>query len=140
MMMKKIKYLLLLWFAITSITVYAQSNKQATKDTAVTFKVHGECIQCKTRIEDALKTKGVKSAIWNIDTKILSLVYNPAQISLDKIENKIVAVGHDVGNKKAKLRYIITCQNAVIIVRMKRKKMKQRLIPQKLFTMIVQQK
>jgi outer membrane receptor for ferrienterochelin and colicins len=102
MMMKKIKYLLLLWFAITSITVYAQSNKQATKDTAVTFKVHGECIQCKTRIEDALKTKGVKSAIWNIDTKILSLVYNPAQISLDKIENKIVAVGHDVGNKKAK--------------------------------------
>ena len=99
--MKKIKYFLLLCFVFTGFASYPQNNKPATADTAITFKVHGACIQCKNRIEGALKTKGVKSASWDIDTKMLSLVYNPAQISLAKIENKIVAVGHDVGNKKA---------------------------------------
>lgn len=92
----------MLCLVVASLASYAQNNIQEIKDTAITFKVHGVCIQCKNRIEGALKTKGVKSAVWDIDSKMLSLVYNPAQISLEKIENKIVAVGHDVGNKKAK--------------------------------------
>ncbi len=44
----------------------------------------------------------MKNANWNVDTKQLALEYNPAVISLEKIENKIVAVGHDLVNKKAK--------------------------------------
>ncbi|MEO7393476.1 MAG: TonB-dependent receptor [Chitinophagaceae bacterium] len=91
----------MLCFVFTGISSYAQNNKPVITDTAITFKVHGACIQCKNRIEGAIKTKGVKSAVWDIDTKMLALVYNPAQISLDKIQNKIVAVGHDVGVKKA---------------------------------------
>ena len=101
--MKKIKFFTILCLLFTGIVSYSQNNKPSNTDTAITFKVHGACIQCKNRIEGALKTKGVKSAAWDIDTKMLSLVYNPAQISLDKIENKIVAVGHDVGDKKAKI-------------------------------------
>ena len=87
---------------LTSVSAYSQANQPASKDTSITFKVHGACIQCKVRIEAAVKGKGVKSASWDIASKILSLTYNPNQTSLDKIQNRIVAVGHDIGDKKAR--------------------------------------
>lgn len=101
--MKAIKYITMLVLVFTGITSYSQSNQPAPKDTSITFKVHGACIQCKNRIEAAVKGKGVKAASWDIDSKILSLTYNPSQTSLDKIQNRIVAVGHDIGDKKAKI-------------------------------------
>jgi copper chaperone CopZ len=70
------------------------------KDTATTFKVFGVCEQCKQRIEGALKVKGIKSAVWNIDSKMLSVSYSPSKISLEKIHNRIAA-GHDTYLKKA---------------------------------------
>ncbi len=100
--MKLIKYLLILYLVFTGLASYPQNIKQAAEDTAITFKVFGACEQCKDRIEHALKVKGVKTAVWNVDSKQLSLVYNPSQVSLEKIENKIVAVGHDLENKKSK--------------------------------------
>ena len=72
-----------------------------SKDSSVSFKVFGACEQCKERIEDVLKIKGVKSAVWDVDSQQLLLVYNPSKISLEKIQNKIVAAGHDLENKKA---------------------------------------
>lgn len=80
---------------------YSQSVRIA-KDTTVSFKVFGVCEQCKQRIEEAVKVKGVASADWSIDSKILSLTYNSARISLDKIHRKIAAAGHDTYLKKAK--------------------------------------
>lgn len=84
---------------LLGITSWAQS---VPKDTSITFKVHGACIQCKKRIEDAAKGKGVKSASWDIDSKVLSLTFNPSQVTLTKIQKRIVAVGHDIGDMKAK--------------------------------------
>ncbi len=77
---------------------------QDTKNGAITttsFKVFGACEQCKARIELAVKIKGVKIGIWDVDTKILTLEFDTTQITLEKIQNKIVAVGHDLENKKA---------------------------------------
>jgi copper chaperone CopZ len=72
-----------------------------TKQT-VSFKVFGVCASlCKPRIEAAAIGKGVKSAVWNVDTKMLTVVYEPAKTSLEKIENRIVEAGHDLENKKA---------------------------------------
>ncbi|MBS1512313.1 MAG: carboxypeptidase-like regulatory domain-containing protein [Bacteroidetes bacterium] len=90
--------LLLLAAGITS----AQNKLSPAKDTSISFKVFGVCEQCKQRIETAVKGRGVKKAVWDIDSKMLSLTYNPAVISLEKIENKIVGAGHDLENKKAK--------------------------------------
>ncbi|MEO6406575.1 MAG: TonB-dependent receptor [Ferruginibacter sp.] len=99
--MKKYKYSMLLMLAFFSFaSAYAQQKIPGDSSTA--FKVFGACIQCKDRIESAVKIKGVKSASWDVDTKQLSLVYNPLQITLDRIQDKIVAVGHDIENKKAK--------------------------------------
>ncbi|MBL0146449.1 MAG: TonB-dependent receptor [Chitinophagaceae bacterium] len=98
--MKKLKYLFIFCLMFFSKTNWAQVN--IPTDTAVTIKVFGACEMCKDRIENAAKGKGVKSAVWDIDSKLLSIVYNPLKTSLQKIENRIVAVGHDVENKKAK--------------------------------------
>ncbi len=100
--MKTFKYILMLWLVFTGLVLSAQINKTISKDTSITFKVFGACEQCKGRIEGAVKGRGVKKAIWDVDSKILSLTYNPSQIALDKIENRIVSVGHDLEHKKAK--------------------------------------
>ena len=63
--------------------------------------MYGACEQCKDRIELALKIKGVGVGIWNVETKMLILEYDSTVISLEKIQNKIVAVGHDLETKKA---------------------------------------
>jgi outer membrane receptor for ferrienterochelin and colicins len=77
-------------------------EKKVPADTSVSVKVFGACEQCKDRIERVAKGKGVRSAIWDVDSKLLSVVYNPSQTSLNKIENRVVASGHDLLNKKAK--------------------------------------
>ena len=93
--------LLLLSLTIVNLVTYAQDAKN-DNIIRTSFKVFGACEQCKTRIELALKIKGVKLGIWDVDTKMLTLEYDSIQVSLDKIENKIIAVGHDLVNKKAK--------------------------------------
>ena len=99
--MKFHKIILLLCFIYLSTLAIAQEAKKE-KFTDTTFKVYGACEQCKDRIELALKIKGVRIGIWNVETQMLSLSYDSTVINLDKIENKIVAVGHDLENKKAK--------------------------------------
>ena len=99
--MKTIKYLLLLSLLLTGMASYSQVKKIPAADTAVTFKVFGVCGQCKDRIEKSVKIKGVKSGVWDIETGMLSLVYNGSQVSLEKIKNRIVAVGHDLEDRKA---------------------------------------
>ena len=46
--------------------------------------------------------KGVQTADWSVETKQLTLTYNPAFVTLDKIQNRILEVGHDLENRKAK--------------------------------------
>ena len=82
------------------VLISTRSHSQ-TRDTTVSFKVFGLCEQCKDRIEKAVKGKGVIAADWNIDSKMLQLTYDPSRVTLDKIHNRIIAVGHDTYLKKA---------------------------------------
>jgi len=88
--------LLLGFFQLRSQTV-----PPISADTTVTFKVYGACEMCKDRIEGALKIKGIKSADWNVDSKMLTVAYESSRMSLDKIHNRIIGVGHDTELKKA---------------------------------------
>ncbi|MGC4099937.1 carboxypeptidase-like regulatory domain-containing protein [Ferruginibacter sp.] len=99
--MKMIPYFILLLFVFAAGPSFAQVSKPMAKDTSISFMVHGACEQCKQRIEGVLKIKGIKKANWDIDSKLLNLTYNPAQVSLEKIQNRIVAAGHDIDTKKA---------------------------------------
>ncbi len=81
---------------ITTVT-FAQNKNARTS-----LEVDGICGMCKERIEKAsIKTKGVKSAIWDVQTHELKLIYNEKKTNLDAIKENILAVGHDVEELKA---------------------------------------
>jgi hypothetical protein len=79
----------------------SDTNAQSTRDTTITFKVSGDCAMCKERIEKAAQIKGVSVAIWNADTKLLSLTYDPSKTTPEKVLKKIAVAGHDTEVKKA---------------------------------------
>jgi mercuric ion binding protein len=60
-----------------------------------TFKVWGNCETCKDAIENSLRVEGITTANWNVETKLISVSYDTTKINLDKIEQKIAAVGYD---------------------------------------------
>ncbi|MBQ0768405.1 MAG: cation transporter [Bizionia sp.] len=93
--MKKIAVLTL--FLLMGLTTIAQN-----KNAKATIEVDGVCGMCKDRIEKAcFKTKGVKSAIWDVKTHQLELIYNEEKTNLNEIHNNIIAVGHDTKALKA---------------------------------------
>ena len=89
--MKMKRIILLGLFLFIGITLSAQN-----KNVKATIEVDGVCLMCKDRIEKAsIKTKGVKSAVWNIETHELNLVYDERKTDLIQIQEGIAAVGHD---------------------------------------------
>jgi copper chaperone CopZ len=60
------------------------------------FFVAGKCGMCKARIEStALQIKGITTAVWNTENKQLQLNYDKSQTSIDAVQQKMAAVGHD---------------------------------------------
>ena len=93
--MKKI-YLLLTMFRFSVLSFAQNKNAKAS------FEVDGVCMMCKSRIEKAsLNTKGVKSAVWNVKSHELKLIFNEHKTDLSTIQKNILAVGHDTENLKA---------------------------------------
>ena len=95
-------YLISCLFTCLFISTAAKSQTSNTKTNSASFKVMGVCEMCKKRIEKALKTKGVETADWDIDTKMLSVVFDTTKITLDKIHVRIADVGHDTELKQSK--------------------------------------
>ncbi len=93
----KMKNFFIIILAIFSLMAF----KNIQKPTTAKFKVFGNCPQCKERIELALDVKGVKSAEWNVDTKILDVVFIADKISLEKLHLLIANSGHDTEKTKA---------------------------------------
>lgn len=60
-----------------------------------TVKVWGNCGKCEKRIEDAGKINGVKSADWNVDSKLLVFKVDTAVVSVDEVLKNIAHAGHD---------------------------------------------
>lgn len=90
--MKNMKNIILVClFLFTSIAVTAQN-----KNAKATIEVDGVCLMCKERIEKAsIKCKGVKSAVWDVQTHELSLIYDERKTDLATIQKSIADVGHD---------------------------------------------
>jgi len=66
------------------------------------FRVEGSCEMCKERIETTARSvKGVESATWGIDNKILHLAFNKSLTSLETVQKAIAQAGHDNGKYKA---------------------------------------
>ena len=72
----------------------------ANAQTATKLKVSGNCGMCKSSIEKAAKTAGATTANWDMDAKILTLMFD-GKTNLDKIETAIAAIGYDTEHKTA---------------------------------------
>ena len=91
------KNILLVLMLVFGASVFGQN-----KNAKAVIAVEGVCGMCKQRIEKAaIKTKGVKSAVWNIDTKELRVIYNDQKATLASIHTSVAGVGHDTEQIKA---------------------------------------
>jgi len=89
-------FLSLTLLSITTISFAQNKNAKAS------IEVDGVCMMCKNRIEKAsLKTKGVKSAVWNVESHELKLIFDENKTDLTTIQKNIAAVGHDTQKLKA---------------------------------------
>jgi len=99
--MKKILFVLSL--CLIGFSTQSQEVKKK-KSAKVTVEVDGICGMCKSRIETAaLKTKGVKFAIWSVETHQLNLILDERKTNVETVQQNVLAVGHDVileGDKK----------------------------------------
>lgn len=65
------------------------------------FTVYGTCNMCKSRIETALDVKGVKKAVWNPETQVVIVTYNPRKLEEIQLHNLCAIAGHDTDKVKA---------------------------------------
>lgn len=82
---------------LTALTHFGFAQKEATE----TLKVSGECGMCKKTIEKAAKDAGATYAVWNKDTKILTVKYDNQSANSEKIQQKIADAGYDTPKFKA---------------------------------------
>lgn len=91
-------FLLIAFFAIASNPLSAQQTSNIVTDT---IKVNGNCGSCKNRIEKSLNMKGISSANWDKETKLLIVTYNKDKISNDVIQKKVASIGYDTEKYRA---------------------------------------
>jgi mercuric ion binding protein len=81
--------LLILFF---SATCFGQQKKADT----VEIKTSAVCGMCKDRIEGAMAfEKGVKSASLDVETKVVTIIYNPVKTSVAQLQKTISKLGYD---------------------------------------------
>ena len=61
------------------------------------IRVEGGCDMCKKKIEKAaVSIDGIKSAVWNEETKLLTVKYNVfKKEAIDNVQKKISSAGYD---------------------------------------------
>lgn len=73
----------------------------AQEPVTVTFKV-GQLRHVRKAYRGYARGKGVISSEWDMQTKMLELVYDPAKTTPDAVKKRIAAVGHDTEGYRAK--------------------------------------
>lgn len=84
-------------FSFVLLFLASQSFAQTGSDK---FKVAGECGTCKKKIEKAAKAAGASYALWETDSKVLTVKY-AANTTKTKIEQAIAEAGYDTPDVKA---------------------------------------
>lgn len=90
--MKSLSVILAFILGTITYSSFAQSKVKIKSDK---FIVHGHCGMCKSRIDSAAKsTPGVIAASWNIESKIINIVYNTNKTSADSVHSAISNTGY----------------------------------------------
>ncbi len=93
-MWRFITLLVIVFVAMSFINIPRKKEKIIILTSAV-------CDQCQTRIESSLLgQKGIYSAELNLDTKALTVVFNPDKISASEIRSFVSNLGYDADDIK----------------------------------------
>lgn len=80
------------------MVVNAQIEKVDIKTSAI-------CEMCRSTIErDLAFEKGVKSSNLNLETKIITVQFNPKKTDADKIRKRITKIGYNADNMKRDIK------------------------------------
>ena len=75
-----------------TVSCFGQQKKIDT----ISIKTSAVCGMCKDRIEGCLAfEKGVKSSTLDVETKIATIVYNPAKTSPEQLRKTLSKLGYD---------------------------------------------
>ena len=93
--MKNNNYLFISIFLLFTLNSFSQTK-------SAKIVVDGVCMMCEERIEKkAIDVKGIKLADWNLDNRVLKVVYNERNITINEIHDFLVLIGHDTEKKIA---------------------------------------
>lgn len=89
-------------FSLFSTFVFAGDITEARlTDGQAKFKALGNCGMCQKRIEKSLKIKEVSAASWDKKSNMLTVKSDDSAITLDSLQQRVAAVGHDTEKFKA---------------------------------------
>lgn len=90
----------LILFVLTSLTYTSKAQENKTEE--IKIKTSVVCDMCKTTIEKELAfEKGVKKSTVDVDSKIVTVQYNPKKTTPDKIRTAISKIGYDADDVPA---------------------------------------
>ncbi len=92
---------IMLTLCVICVVFATQAQEVKNRNAKYSIDVNGNCEQCKKRIEKAAyKIKGVKSAVWSVETHQLDLILNEEKTSISAVKKAIAKVGHDTEEEK----------------------------------------
>jgi copper chaperone CopZ len=88
-------------FLLISVVLLLSWTVSSAQTDTVNIQTSSVCGSCKKRIENDLSfEKGIKSAVLDLDTKLVTVVYDPEKTNPDKIRQRIAKIGYDADDVK----------------------------------------
>jgi len=82
--------------AVVLVTLFSVNSYAIGKMETIKIKTSSQCDMCKETIEKKMAfEKGVKSAVLDVESSVLTVVYNPKKTNPDLIRKAVAAVGYD---------------------------------------------
>lgn len=78
-----------------------KTAKTVSTEQTATFKVLGNCGMCQKTIQKAATSAGAKKADWNMETDMITVVFDNSTTSVDAIQKAIAKSGYDNEGYKA---------------------------------------
>lgn len=87
---------LLLVLVLLGFTAFAQKETKRKKTETIEILTSAVCGMCKDKIEITLYgVKGVKSAVLDVPTKVVTVKYKPAEVTPEQLRAAISLSGYD---------------------------------------------
>jgi mercuric ion binding protein len=118
--MKTIKMITSSIFMIILMMSASNSSAQEKATSAeVKIKTSAVCDMCKETIEKNLAfEKGIKKSVLDVDSKIVTVTYNPQKTNVEKIRLAIAKIGYDAddvpASKKAYDKLDACCKKGAV--------------------------